>query len=89
MVYYYISLLISRTPLRVELLDKRVTEGLAISGKLADTLMELVERHLLLEQVPTELGLVVDVRNLGDVLCGRGSGSVRQSAAADPAAAIM
>lgn len=33
-----------------------------------DALVELVKRHLVLEEGPAELGLVVDERDLGDCL---------------------
>ena len=47
-----------------ELLAEQLLEGLAVLGELLDTLVELVERHLVLEESPAELGLVVDKRDL-------------------------
>ena len=58
--------------LRRQLLFQEVLESLAILSELLDTLVELVERHRVLEQCPAELGLVVDVRNLGELVRGRG-----------------
>lgn len=49
-----------------ELLAEEVLEGLAILGELLDTLVQLVERHLVLKELPAELGLVVDIRDLLD-----------------------
>ena len=51
---------------RLELLADEALEGLAVLSELLDTLVKLVERHLVLEQRPAELGLVVDVRDLRD-----------------------
>jgi hypothetical protein len=56
---------------RGELLLKRILEGLTVLGELLDTLVQLVECHLLLKERPPELGLVVNKRNLLDG-CGRG-----------------
>jgi hypothetical protein len=36
--------------------------------------VELVEGHLVLEECPAELRLVIDVRDLGDLLRGRARG---------------
>ena len=41
-------------------------ESLAILSKLLDTLVELIEGHLFLEECPAELWLVIDERNFGD-----------------------
>ena len=42
--------------------------------------MELVKRHLVLEELPTELGLIVDVANFGDGIgLGSYTGSVVSS----------
>lgn len=49
----------------LKLLLQHILQRLAVLGELPDTLMELLERHLVLEQGPAELGLVVDVGNLG------------------------
>ena len=49
-----------------ELLADELLEGLAVLSELLDALVELVERHLVLEEGPAELGLVVDVRDLRD-----------------------
>ena len=47
-----------------ELLAEEVLEGIAILSELLDTLVKLVESHLVLEKSPAELGLVVNVRDL-------------------------
>ncbi len=57
--------------LRPELLAEKVLEGLAVLRELADTLVKLVRRHLVLAQCPAELSLVVNVRDLGDGLARR------------------
>jgi hypothetical protein len=43
-----------------DLLGEEVLEGRAVLGELLDALVQLVERHLVLEERPAELGLVVD-----------------------------
>lgn len=55
-----------RTRLSREFLFEEVLEGLAVLSELLDALVELVERHLVLEQGPAELSLVVDIGDLGD-----------------------
>jgi len=55
------------------LLEDRA-QGITILSELLDTLVQLVERHLVLEEFPAELGLVVDVRDLGDLVGGRDGG---------------
>ena len=55
-----------RRRLSRELLAEQALEGLAVLSELLDTLVKLVERHLVLEELPAELGLVVDVRDLRD-----------------------
>ena len=55
-----------------ELLAEEGLEGLAVLSELLDTLVELVERHRVLEEGPAELGLVVDERHLGDLGRRRG-----------------
>ena len=59
-------------PLCGELLTEELLQGLAVLSKLADTLVQLVCRHLVLAECPAEFSLVVDVRHLGDglALCG-------------------
>ena len=52
----------------LELRAEEALEGLAVLRELADTLVELVVRHLVGAKSPAELGLVVDVRDLGDGL---------------------
>ena len=54
--------------LRRKLLLEDFLQGLAVLGELLDALVELVERHLVLEERPAELGLVVDERHLRDRL---------------------
>ena len=44
-----------------ELLLEQVPESVAVLGELLDTFVQLVEGHLVLEELPAELGLVVDV----------------------------
>jgi hypothetical protein len=56
------------------LLAEELLESLAILSKLLDTLVELVEGHLVLEESPAEFGLVVDEADLGD---GVGLGGCR------------
>ena len=46
------------------LLAKELLEGLTVLSELLDTLVELVESHSILEKLPSEFGLVVNVRNL-------------------------
>lgn len=50
----------------MELLLEGLFERDGISGKLDDTLVQLVECHLVSKECPAELGLVVDVSDLGD-----------------------
>ena len=52
----------------LELLTEDVLESDTILGELLDTLVELVERHRVLEEVPAELRLIVNVRHLSNVL---------------------
>ena len=66
-----LSYFTSHLPLSRELPAKEVLEGLAILSELLDTLMQLVERHLVLEEGPAELGLVVDEGHLLDRLALR------------------
>lgn len=47
-----------------KLLAEEILEGVAVFSELLDPLVQLVERHLVLEKGPTELRLVVDVGNL-------------------------
>lgn len=64
----------SSTPLNHlhrKLLPEELPEGDGVLSKFLDALMELVERHLLLEECPAELRLVVDERNLWDRLALR------------------
>ncbi len=51
--------------LSLELRLKDILEGLAVGGKLSDTLVQLVEGHLVVEQRPAERVLVVNVGDLG------------------------
>ena len=57
--------------LRGDLLAEEGLEGLTVLRELTDTLVELVRRHLVVAKRPAELGLVVDVRDLGQLLRGR------------------
>lgn len=52
----------------MQLLPEDGLEGLAVLCELLDTFMELVKRHLVLEESPTELWLVIDVRDLGHLV---------------------
>lgn len=52
-----------------ELLTEDVPKRVSILSELLDTLVQLIKRHLVLEQLPAELGLVVNVRDLGYRLC--------------------
>ncbi len=54
-------------------------ESLAVLGKLLDTFVQLVEGHLVLEECPAELRLVVNVSDLGKVLGFGSCGSTRAS----------
>ena len=51
---------------------EHLLERLPVLGEFLDPLVQLVERHLVLEERPAELGLVVNVRDLGQLLrdCG-------------------
>lgn len=62
--------------LRRQLLLENVLEGDGIGCKLADTLAQLLDGHLVLVEVESEEGLVVDVRLLLEVE-GRGAGRVQ------------
>jgi len=64
----------NRWPLCGDFALEEFLERLAILGELLDTLVELIEGHLVLEEGPAELWLVVDVGNLGD---GVGLGSYK------------
>ena len=56
----------------MEFLEEHGLEGLAILSKLLDAFMELVEGHLVLEKLPAEFGLIVNIGDLLDWfgLCG-------------------
>ena len=62
------NLFVGLHPLSRELLLQQVLEGLTILSELLDALVQLLEGHGVLKQCPAELGLVVDVRDLGDGL---------------------
>jgi hypothetical protein len=53
-------------------LAEEALKSLAVLSKLLNTLVQLVERHLVLEEGPAELRLVVDEGDLGHGLglCG-------------------
>ena len=55
-----------RENLSRDLLLEQILEGLTILSEFLDTLMQLIKRHLFLEQRPAELGLVVDEGDFGD-----------------------
>jgi len=67
----------SNTNLSFQLLPQQRLEGVAILSEFFDALVELVKCHGVLEEGPSELGLVIDERNLGDWSGGSGSGSVK------------
>ena len=48
------------TRLSPELLPEHLLAGVTILGEASDTLVELLERHLVVEEGPSEGGLVVD-----------------------------
>jgi hypothetical protein len=52
---------------RLDLLTEDILESNSVSGKLGDTLAELLNGHLVLVEVEAELGLVVDVALLLNV----------------------
>lgn len=54
--------------LRRKLLAEEGLERLAVLSEFLDALVQLVECHLVLEECPAELGLVVDKRDLVDFL---------------------
>lgn len=64
-----------------DLLAKELLESLAILSELLDTLMELVEGHLVLEEGPAEFGFIVDEADLSDGVglsgCRKASVSLR------------
>lgn len=62
--------------LRRQLLLEDVLEGDGIGGKLADTLAQLLDGHLVLVEVESEEGLVVDVGLLLEIQ-RRGAGRVQ------------
>jgi hypothetical protein len=49
-----------------QLLPQQPLQRLTVLGKLLDPLVQLVERHLVLQQRPSELGLVVDEGDFRD-----------------------
>jgi len=56
----------TNTDLSFQLLPQQRLEGVTILGEFFDALMELVKRHGVLKEGPSELGLVVDVSDFGD-----------------------
>ena len=52
--------------LNLQLLPQQRLESLAVFGEFFDPLVELVEGHGVLKKGPSELGLIVNERNLGD-----------------------
>lgn len=63
------------THLSGDLLLEDILKGDSVGSKLADTLAQLLDGHLLLVEVEAEQRLVANVRLLGDVE-GRGVGGV-------------
>lgn len=49
-----------------QLLSEKLLKGFTVLSELFDALMEFVKGHRVLEESPSELGLVVDEGNLGD-----------------------
>jgi len=56
----------------LELLAEDVLECLRVGSEGANALGELVRRHLVLRQLPSELRLVVDERDLGQLFSALG-----------------
>ena len=56
--------------LSAELLPEHLLAGISVLGEASDTLVELVERHSVVEKGPSEGSLVVDERDLLDLLVG-------------------
>ena len=54
----------------LELGSEHLLEGIAILGKLLDTHVKLVECHLVLQELPPELGLIIDTIDVLDGPCG-------------------
>jgi hypothetical protein len=54
-------------------LPQYLLEGLTVFCKLLDALMKLVKGHLVLQQCPSEFRLIVNVRDLLELLSGRSS----------------
>lgn len=54
------------TILSRDLLVEKLLESLAVLSELLDTLVELVEGHLVLKEGPAELGLIVDEADFVD-----------------------
>lgn len=65
-VHLNMTLFIFTVHLGRQLLAQKLLERLAVLGEFLNALVELVERHLVLEQCPPEFGLVVDIADLGD-----------------------
>lgn len=72
LLFWYTKKHNESSDLSLEFLEEHGLEGLAILSKLLDTFMELVEGHLVLEKLPAEFGLIVDIGNFLDWLglCG-------------------
>lgn len=68
---------IEKTKSSTNLGDENLLENLGVGGEATDTLVELVECHLVLEERPAEGGLVVNERDLLVLLatgsCGSGT----------------
>ena len=55
--------------LGLEFLAEHPLQGVAILGKLFDTLVEFVKCHLVLKKSPAEFGLIINVGNFRDGVC--------------------
>ena len=54
------------TILSLQLLPQQRLKSVAVLGEFFDALMELVKRHGVLKEGPSELGLIVNKCDLGD-----------------------
>ena len=58
--------------LRRDLSPQQLLQSITILGKLFDTLMKLIKSNLVLEEIPTKFGFVINEGNLGDFVGGFG-----------------
>jgi len=68
---------VSNANLSFQLLPQQRLEGITVLSEFFDALVELVERHGVLEKSPSELGLIVNESDLGDGSGGSSSFSVK------------